>query len=71
MATILEYDSVDPAGVLSLNLTSLDYALTPERVALIRRLDPRPFPFFGLYAVEEGIVAGQVLVYRLLMMTST
>jgi len=70
MAAILEYDSIDPAGVLSLNLTSLDYALTPERAALIRRLDPRPFPFFGLYAVEDGIVAGQVLVYRLPVMTS-
>jgi GNAT superfamily N-acetyltransferase len=69
MATILEYDSIDPAGVLSLNLTSLDYALTPERAALIRRLDPRPFPFFGLNSVEDGIVAGQVLVYRLSVMT--
>jgi ribosomal protein S18 acetylase RimI-like enzyme len=69
MATILEYDSVDPAGVLSLNMTSLDYALTLERVALIRRLDPRPFPLYGVYAIEDEIVVGQVLVYRLPMMT--
>ena len=37
---IVEYDQVDPLGVLHLNLLSLGYALTPEKVALIRRLDP-------------------------------
>ena len=67
---ILEYDSVDPLGVLNLNLLSLDYALTPERVALIRRLDRRPFPFFALYAVVDGIVAGQVGVYSLPMVST-
>jgi ribosomal protein S18 acetylase RimI-like enzyme len=67
---ILEYDQVDPLEVLNLNLLSLAYALTPERAALIRRLDRRPFPFFGVYAVEDGVVAGQVLIYRLTM-TST
>ncbi len=67
---ILEYDQVDPVEVLNLNLLSLAYALTPQRAALIRRLDRRPFPFFGVYAVEDGVVAGQVLIYRLTM-TST
>jgi ribosomal protein S18 acetylase RimI-like enzyme len=62
---ILQYDQIDPADVLGLNLLSLNYALTPERAALIRRLDDRPFPFFGLYAVEDGVIAGQVLIYRL------
>lgn len=67
---IVEYDGADPLGVLYLNLISLGYALTPERVALIRQLDPRPFPFFAVYAVEDGIVAGQVGVYRLPMVTT-
>lgn len=66
---IQEYDQVDPLSVLNLNLLSLNYALTPERVRLIRQLDPRPFPFFMLYAVDEGLVVGQVGVYRLPMMT--
>jgi len=67
---IVEYDQVDPLGVLHLNLLSLGYALTPEKVALIRRLDPRPFPFLAVYAVEEGVVAGQVGVYRLPMVST-
>jgi GNAT superfamily N-acetyltransferase len=67
---ILEYDDVDPAGVFRLNLLGLGYALTPERVVLIRRLDPRAFPFFAIYAREEDAVAAQVGVYRLLLMTS-
>jgi len=67
---IVDYDQADPIGVLNLNLLSLDYALTPERVALIRHLDPRPFPFFGVYAIEGGIVAGQVAVYRLTMIST-
>lgn len=66
----MDYDDVDPMAVLQLNLLSLGYTLTPERVALIRRLDPRPLPFFGVYAVEEGDVAGQVAVYRLPVITS-
>jgi ribosomal protein S18 acetylase RimI-like enzyme len=67
---ILEYDQVDPVDVLDLNLLSLGYPLTPERAALIRALDERPFPFFALYAVEDGIIAGQVGVYRLPVMTT-
>jgi GNAT superfamily N-acetyltransferase len=67
---IVEYDDADPVGVLHLNLLSLGWPLTPELAARIRRLDPRPFPFFGVYAIEEGMVAGQVLVYRLPAVTS-
>lgn len=66
---INEYDDVDPAGVLHLNLLSLGYPLTPELAGRMRLLDPRVFPFFGLYAVEEDVIAGQVLVYRLPVMT--
>jgi ribosomal protein S18 acetylase RimI-like enzyme len=66
---ILTYDQVDPLDVLSLNLLSLEYSLTPERVALIRRLDRRPFPFFALYTTINGIVASQVGVYRLPMIS--
>ena len=66
---IVEYDDVDPLGVLQLNLLSLGYTLTPEKVSLIRHLDTRPFRFFALYAIEDGIVAGQVGIYRLPMIT--
>ena len=62
------YDQVDPLTVLNLNLLSLNYALTPERARLIRRFDPRPFPFFMLYAVDQGLIVGQVGVYHLPMM---
>jgi len=66
---IVEYQDADPLGVLRLNLLGLNYALTPERMATILRLDPRPFPFFGVYAIQDGIVAGQVGVYRLPMLS--
>lgn len=33
---IKEYDDVDPLGVLALNLSSLNFALTPERAAKLR-----------------------------------
>ena len=66
---ILTYDQVDPLEVLHLNLVALEYALTPQRLALVRRLDPRPFPFFALYAVLDGALAGQVSVYRLPVVT--
>lgn len=62
---ILPYDEVDPLDVLHLNLMSLEYPLTPERAATIRRLDARPFPFYALYAMEDGHPVAQVSVYRL------
>ena len=57
---IVEYDDVDPVSVLQLNMLALDFALTPEYVAHLRRSDPRLFPFFALYAVEEEQILGQV-----------
>ena len=67
---ILEYDDVDPLSVLQLNMLALEFALTPEHVAHIRRTDPRPFPFFALYAVEDDKVLGQVGVFRLPMIST-
>ena len=66
---ILEYDQVDPLQVLQLNLLALEFALTPEHVTHIRRTDPRPFPFFSIYAVEDDKVLGQVGVFRLPMVS--
>ena len=67
---IAEYDDVDPLQVLHINLLCLDFALTPELVRLIRRMDPRPFPCFALYALEGNTVAGQVGVFRLPMVSA-
>ena len=67
---ILEYDQVDPLGVLQISLLSLDFAHTPQRAAQIRQTDPRPFPFFALYAVEKEQVLGQVGVFRLPMIST-
>ncbi|RPI77754.1 MAG: GNAT family N-acetyltransferase [Chloroflexi bacterium] len=66
---VVPYDQVDSTDVLELNLLSLDYPLTPERAALIRRLDPRTFPCFALYAVEKSSLYGQALLYRLPMIS--
>lgn len=66
---ILEYDEVDPLEVLQLNLLGLEFALTPERVKMIRQYDPRPFPFFALYSVVDEVVVGQVGVFRLPMVS--
>jgi GNAT superfamily N-acetyltransferase len=66
---IIEYDDADPLEILQLNLLGLDFALTPQRVELIRKLDPRPFPFFALYAIEDGVLAGQVGVFCLPMIS--
>lgn len=67
---ILEYDEVDPLGVVNLTVLALESALTPERVAHIRRTDPRPFPFFALYAVDDSQILGQVGVFRLPMISN-
>lgn len=68
---IYEYDQVDPVSVLNLNLTALNFALTPEYAAHIRRTDPRPFPFFAIYAAERGQAVGQVGVFRLPMVSAS
>jgi len=67
---ILEYNQVDPLQVLQLNLLALEFPLTPEHVTHIQRSDPRPFPFFAIYAVEDDKVLGQVGVFRLPMVSA-
>lgn len=67
---IAEYDEVDPIQVLHLNLLCLDFALTPELAAVIRRMDPRPFPCFAVYAVADRTVIGQVGIFRLPVITT-
>ena len=62
---ILEYNDIDPLQVLNLTLLALDFPLTPEYAAHIRRTDPRPFPCFTLNAVENDILLGQAGVFRL------
>ena len=66
---IVEYDSVDPTSVLQLSTLALDFALTPEHVAQLRRSDPRLFPFFAIYAVENDQVIGQAVIFRLPMVS--
>lgn len=67
---ILEYDDVDPMSVLQLNMLALEFGLTQEHVSHIRRTDPRTFPFFAIYAVEDDKVLGQVGVFRLPMVST-
>jgi GNAT superfamily N-acetyltransferase len=62
---ILEYDEVDPIKVLELNLLALDFPLTPEHAAHIRRTDERAFPCLAIYAVEDGVLLGQVGIFGL------
>lgn len=66
---IVEYNNVDPIQVLHLTMLALDAPVTPERVAHIRRTDPRPFPCFTVNAVEDELVVGQVGVFRLPMIS--
>jgi GNAT superfamily N-acetyltransferase len=49
---------------------ALDFPLTPELAAHIRRTDPRPFPCLAVYAVEDGAVLGQVGIFRLPMVSA-
>jgi GNAT superfamily N-acetyltransferase len=67
---ILAYDEVDPLGVLHLTTMALEFPLTPEYSAVLRRKDPRPFPGLGVYAVEDDLVLGQVGVFRLPMIST-
>jgi GNAT superfamily N-acetyltransferase len=67
---ILEYNDVDPLLVLNLTLLALEFPLTPEHAAHIRRTDPRPFPCFTVNAVEDDVVLGQVGVFRLPMVST-
>jgi len=67
---ILEYNDVDPLKVMYLTQLALDFALTPETVARIRKSDPRPFPCLAIYAVENDIVLGQVGIFSLPMIST-
>jgi GNAT superfamily N-acetyltransferase len=67
---IVAYDEVDPFDVLNLNILCFNFALTLKLVATIRRLDRRPFPFFALYAVDQGRLLGQVGVFKVPLMTA-
>jgi len=67
---IVTYDDLDPFDVLDLNILCFNFALTPEMVSKIRRLDRRPFPFFALYAVDRGRLLGQVGVFQVPLMTT-
>jgi GNAT superfamily N-acetyltransferase len=67
---IVEYNDVDPHQVTYLTKLALDFPFTPEMAVRIRQTDPRPFPCFGVYAVEDGEVIGQVGIFRLPMVTS-
>jgi len=67
---ILDYNAVDPLQVLHLTMLALDFPLTPERAVHIRHTDPRPFPCFTLNAVDDGMVLGQVGVFRLPMIST-
>jgi GNAT superfamily N-acetyltransferase len=69
MIDIVAYDDVDPLQVLHLTMLALDFKLTPEHAAHIRRTDPRPFPCFTVNAVEDGMLLGQVGVFRLPMIS--
>jgi GNAT superfamily N-acetyltransferase len=66
---IVEYDDVDPHAVTYLNQLALDFTLSPERVARLRQIDPRPFPCLAIYAVEGNVVVGQVGIFRLPMIS--
>ena len=67
---IVEYNDVDPLKAMFLTQLSLDFALTPEKVAQIRASDPRPFPCLAIYAVEADAVLGQVGIFRLPMIST-
>ena len=67
---ILEYDEVNPMSVYHVTMLALDFRLTPEHAAHIRRTDPRPFPCFTVNAVENDRVLGQVGIFRLPMIST-
>jgi GNAT superfamily N-acetyltransferase len=67
---ILDYNQVDPLKVVYLTQLALDFPLTPETAASIRKRDPRAFPCLAIYAVEDDTVAGQVGIFRLPMIST-
>jgi GNAT superfamily N-acetyltransferase len=67
---IIEYNDVDPIQAMYLPQLALDFPLTPEKVAILRATDPRPFPCLAIYAVEDDVVMGQVGIFRLPMIST-
>ena len=67
---ILAYDNVDPLQVLGVTMLALDFPMTPVYVEHLRQTDPRPFPCLTVNAVEDGLVLGQVGVFRLPMIST-
>ena len=67
---ILEYDNVDPLQALHVTMLALDFPMTPAYVAHLRQTDPRPFPCLTVNAVEDGLVLGQVGLFRLPMIST-
>lgn len=67
---VMEYNEVDPLQVMNLTLLALNFPLTPEYAAHIRRTDPRPFPCLSICAQEDGVVIGHVGVFRLPMIAA-
>lgn len=67
---IVEYNQADSLQVLYLNMLALGFSLTPEHAVHIRQTDPRPFPCFAIYAMEEDQVLGQVGIFRLPMIST-
>src|SRR5213595_2866965 len=57
---IVTYDEVDPRAVRQLCATAAGWDLPEDHIRKIRRVDPRCFDGFALYAVEEtvGAIAG-------------
>lgn len=49
---------------------ALSFSLTPEHAVHVRHTNPRQFPCFVLYAVEEDRIFGQVEIFRLPMIST-
>jgi GNAT superfamily N-acetyltransferase len=66
----MEYNEIDPMSAFNLSMLALDFQLTPEHAAHIRKTDPRPLPCFAIYAVEGDKVLGQMGIFRLPMIST-
>src|SRR5438093_10563436 len=62
---IVTYDEVDPRAVRQLCVTAAGWDLSEDQVRKIRRVDPRCFDGFALYAVEDGKVVTQVIPFHM------
>lgn len=68
---ICTYDEVNPEQVLDLNIQAFNWTLTFDRINKIRKLDPRVPEIFAFYAVEKGVVLGQLGIILLELETKT